>query len=127
MASRIGKMMSQANNSLKRLVVPFGRVASGSGTMINVQNTVDSEVRELMVVSPYGVSSCPPSGLFAQMIVNGDTNNTCVGVHNPNAPQVKSGEVILYSSGDAYIKLDSDGVITIHGSRINWDVQDIGI
>ena len=116
---KMGKMLSQANNVIKRFVIPFGRVASGTSTKLNIQNTANGEVREVKVVAPYGISSCPPSGLFAQMIINDDVNNTCVGVHNPKAPDAKPGEVIIYSSGGAYIKLGADGSVTISGSRIN--------
>ena len=116
---KIGKMLSQTNNTIKRLVIPFGRVASGTNTKLNIQNTANGEVREVKVVAPYGVSSCPPSGLFAQMIINDDINNTCVGVHDPKAPTAKSGEIVLYSSGGAYIKLGADGSVTISGKRIN--------
>lgn len=116
---KIGKMLGQANNVIKRFVIPFGRVASGTSTKLNIQNTANGEVREVKVVAPYGVSSCPPSGLFAQMIINDDVNNTCVGVHNPKAPEAKPGEIVLYSSGGAYIKLGADGSVTISGSRIN--------
>lgn len=119
MASRIGKMMNQASNTLKQLVVPFGKVASGTSTKLNIQNTVGCEVRDVKVIAPYGISSCPKSGLFAQMIINDDANNTCVGVHNPSAPVAQPGEIILYSSGGAYIKLGADGVVTISGTRIN--------
>ena len=116
---KMGKMFSQANNAIKRFVIPFGRVASGTSTKLNVQNTANGEVRDVKAVAPYGVSSCPPSGLFAQMIINDDVNNTCVGVHNPKAPEAKPGEIVLYSSGGAYIKLSADGSVTISGSRIN--------
>lgn len=116
---KMGKMLSKANNAIKRFVIPFGRVASGTSTKLNIQNTANGEVREVKVIAPYGVSSCPPSGLFAQMVINDDVNNTCVGVHNPKAPEAKPGEVIIYSSGGAYIKLDVDGTVTISGRRIN--------
>lgn len=116
---KMGKMLSQASNAIKRFVIPFGRVASGTSTKLNIQNTANGEVREVKVVAPYGVSSCPPSGLFAQMIINDDVNNTCVGVHNPKAPEAKPGEIVLYSSGGAYIKLGADGSVTINGKRIN--------
>lgn len=116
---KMGKMLSQANNAIKRFVIPFGRVASGTSTKLNIQNTANGEVREVKVVAPYGVSYCPPSGMFAQMVINDDVNNTCVGVHNPDAPKAKPGEIILYSSGGAYIKLGADGSVTISGKRIN--------
>lgn len=57
---KMGKMLSQANNMIKRFVIPFGRVASGTSTKLNIQNTANGEVREVKVIAPYGVSSCPP-------------------------------------------------------------------
>lgn len=116
---RIGGMLSNINNKVKKLIIPFGRVASGNSTKLNIQNAVGSEVREVKVISPYGISSCPPSGLFAQMIINDNVNNTCVGVHNPQAPQANAGEIILYSVGGAKIKLGIDGTIILEGSTDN--------
>lgn len=117
MGSYMGKMMSQASNSLKKIVIQFGRIASGTNSLVNVQNTVDGEIRGLKMIAPYGISSCPTTGLFAQMIVNGDTNNVCVGVHNPKAPAAAPGEIVLYSSGSAHIKL-SGGSVIINGVDI---------
>lgn len=119
MASKIGQMIKSTRDISKRIVIPFGRIASGSNTKVNVQNTVNGEVRDLKVITPYGVSSCPINGLFAQMIVNDDVNSVCVGTHDPSAPKANAGEIILYSSGGAYIKLGADGSITIHGTRID--------
>ena len=56
---KMGKMLSQANNAIKRFVIPFGRVASGTSTKLNIQKTANGEVREVKVVAPYGVQDIP--------------------------------------------------------------------
>lgn len=119
MGSMLGRAMSQTSNQIKKMVVNFGRIASGNHLQVNIQNTVDGEIRGLKTIAPYGISSCPLSGMFAQMMINGDTNSVFLGVHNPKAPIAKPGEIILYSSGGAFIKLGSDGVITIKGIRVD--------
>ena len=119
MASKIGQIIKTTKDISKRIVIPFGRIASGSNTKVNIQNAVNGEVRELKVITPYGISSCPINGLFAQMIINDDVNSVCVGTHDPSAPKVNAGEIMLYSSGGAYIKLSADGSVIIHGTRID--------
>jgi len=106
-------MMQQVKSSVRMASIPFGRISSSNNTTVNIQNTIDGEIRDLKVVAPYGIASCPVDGLFAQMIINGNDNNVCVGVNNQAAPPTKSGETVLYSSGGATVKLGIDGSIAI--------------
>ena len=115
----VAQSIRNAGTAVKNKVINFGRFSSGDGKMMNVQTTYDNEARSLKNISPYGVVSCPPSGLFAQIMMNDKTNNTFLGVYNPNAPKVAPGEIVIYSSGGAYIKLGADGTITIKGTRID--------
>ena len=115
----VAQSIRNAGTAVKNKVINFGRFSSGDGKMMNVQTTYDNEARSLKNISPYGVVSCPPSGLFAQIMMNDKTNNTFLGVYNPNAPKVAPGEIVIYSSGGAYIKLGTDGTITIKGTRID--------
>lgn len=115
----VAQSIRNAGTAVKNKVINFGRFSSGDGKMMNVQTTYDNEARSLKNITPYGVVSCPPSGLFAQIMMNDKTNNTFLGVYNPNAPDVAPGEIVLYSSGGAYIKLGADGTVTIKGTRIN--------
>lgn len=112
--SRAGRMMRQVTTSAKKLIVPFGKIASGNHLKVNIKNVADSEARELRLITPYGVSSAPLPDLFAQIIFNDHVNNTCNGIWNEKAPEAKPGEIILYSKdNNAQVKLAEDGTITI--------------
>lgn len=120
MALKTAKMIKQAQNTIKQVTLAFGKISSGTNSAVNIQNTVDGDIRDLRIITPFGISSCSPTGLFAQMIVNDNINNVCIGVHDPKAPIAKSGEIIIYNgAGNAYIKLGADGTVTIKGVKID--------
>lgn len=106
--------MRQVTTSAKKLIVPFGKIASGTHLKVNIKNVADSEAREIRLITPYGVSSAPLPDQFAQIIFNDHINNTCPGIWNEKAPEAKPGEIILYSKDNiAQVKLAEDGTITI--------------
>lgn len=123
----VAQSIRNAGTAVKNKVINFGRFSSGDGKMMNVQTTYDNEARSLKNISPYGVASCPPSGLFAQIMMNDKTNNTFLGVYNPNAPKVAPGEIVLYSTGNTTISLKPDGTISITGAKIDINGQSINI
>lgn len=123
----VAQSIRNASTAVKNKVINFGRFSSGDGKMMNVQTTYDNEARSLKNISPYGVVSCPPSGLFAQIMMNDKTNNTFLGVYNPNAPKVVPGEIVLYSTGSTTISLKPDGTISITGAKIDINGQSINI
>lgn len=123
----VAQSIINAGTAVKNKVINFGRFSSGDGKMMNVQTTYDNEARSLKNISPYGVVSCPPSGLFAQIMMNDKTNNTFLGVYNPNAPKVAPGEVILYSTGGATISIKPDGTVSINGAKISVNGASINI
>jgi hypothetical protein len=123
----VAQSIRNAGTAVKNKVINFGRFSSGDGKMMNVQTTYDNEARSLKNISPYGVVSCPPSGLFAQIMMNDKTNNTFLGVYNPNAPKVVPGEIVLYSTGSTTISLKPDGTISITGVKIDINGQSINI
>lgn len=123
----VAQSIRNAGTAVKNKVINFGRFSSGDGKMMNVQTTYDNEARLLKNISPYGVVSCPPSGLFAQIMMNDKTNNTFLGVYNPNAPKVVPGEIVLYSTGSTTISLKPDGTISITGAKIDINGQSINI
>lgn len=87
----------------------------GDGKVINGQNTSDSEVRDLNVALPYGISSSGIDGIRIQIITNDNQNNVVVGVIDENKPPVKSGCLILYDKSGVRIKLNGDGSIQLYG------------
>lgn len=123
----VAQSIRNAGTAVKNKVINFGRFSSGDGKMMNVQTTYNNEARSLKNISPYGVVSCPPSGLFAQIMVNDKTNNTFLGVYNPNAPKVVPGEIVLYSTSSTTISLKPDGTISITGAKIDINGQSINI
>lgn len=104
-----------STNSKKTRDGHIGRISSvdKGGKSMNVNNLNNSQLRELMNVSPYGISSCGKSGMRAQVIVNDDSNNVVVGIYDPDKPEVEVGEIVLYSIGGCTVYLDKDGNITM--------------
>jgi len=75
-----------------------------------------AEMRDLPMVAPYGVAYCPPQNKRAVVMPLTD-GQACVGVlaeHKELAP----GELLLFSSGGAYIHLRGDGKVIINGKEI---------
>ena len=107
--SKMGRMMRQVHSTVQKLIVPFGRIATSTYLRANIKNVADSEAREIRVITPFGVSSCPLPELFAQIIFNDHINNTCPGIWNDKAPEAKPGETILYNKDNkVQIKLSKE-------------------
>lgn len=102
---------------------------SNDGMTINGQNLSDSEIRDLHVALPYGISSSGIDGVRVQIITNDNKNNVAVGVIDKDRPKVKSGCIIIYDksgstislNGDGNIRINSDGDIRINSNK-NKDV-----
>ena len=119
MASKIAAMIKEAQETNRRSVIQYGKISSGDSDAANIQNVVDGDVRDAKMVTPFGISSNPPSGLYAQMMEN-NGKYVCVGTHDPSAPKADKGEVIIYNGNhSAYIKLCADGTVEIKGTKIN--------
>lgn len=87
---------------------------ASNGRSANTETYNNSELRELRIVLPYGISSSALDGMVVQVIVNEENeNDTIVGVIDGNRPSVKSGEVIIYSRFGSQIELLQDGNINI--------------
>lgn len=90
-----------------------GRVSSssGGGSTVFVANASGSQIKTLPA-SQYGISSTPPTGLMAFVIVGqGSDKDGIVGVYDPNRPQCNTGDCMMYSSGGATIKCKNDKVL----------------
>ena len=86
---------------------------AGNGHYANVEGYTNSEIRELSIMLPYGISSSALEGMGVQVILNSCNNGTIVGVMDNGRPRVKPGEVILYSSSGSRIEMLSDGKIKL--------------
>lgn len=125
--SKVGRMMRQVSTSAKKLIVPFGKIASGTHLKVHIKNVADSEAREIRVITPYGVSSCPIPELFAQIIFNDHINNTCPGIWNDKAPEAKPGEIILYNKENkVQVKLSEDNGYKVWNEKGSIEVKPDG-
>lgn len=125
--SKMGRMMRQVQQSAKKLIVPFGKIASGTYLKVNIKNVADSEAREIRVIAPYGISSCPIPDLFAQIIMNDHINNTCPGIWNDKAPEAKPGEIILYNKENkVQVKLSEDNGYKVWNEKGSIEVKPDG-
>lgn len=114
MMRNIGRDMRTMGSEHRRdgYIGPIASTGSG-GKLMNVNNLNNSQLRDLLNMSPYGISSRGNSGMKAQVMVNDDSNNAVVGIYDPDKPEVDVGETILYSDGGCIIYLDKDGNINM--------------
>lgn len=86
-------------------------VGSG-GRSITVDNMNNSQLRNLVPIMPYGISSSPPSGLMAFVLVaNNSGRDGVIGVYDYNKPSCKSGDCMMYSSDGASVHCNGDKVL----------------
>lgn len=119
---RIDRDISSVDVGHKRetYIGPIASTSNG-GRDTNVNNLYNSQINSKSVM-PYGISSRGMSGMKAQTIVNGNSDNVTVGVYDPNRPDVGVGEICLYSSGGCSIYLSSNGAISIDACGCGIDI-----
>lgn len=91
----------------------------GDGSVINGEHLKGTELRDLFVALPYGISSSGVDGIRMQIITNDNKNNVVVGVIDGNRPPVKSGCIIIYDKAGSTIALMGDGDVRINGVSFN--------
>ena len=96
-----------------------------NGKIINGQNSTDSEIRDLHIALPYGISSSGIDGIRVQIITNDNQNNVAVGVIDKNRPPVKSGCLIIYDKSGPRIRLNGDGDVYINDISFNKLIERI--
>lgn len=69
--------------------------------------------RGVPLAAPWGVAYLPPNSARA-VVVSTDSGLACIGTLEENR-QLKSGELILFSSGGAEIYLKNSGEVIING------------
>lgn len=105
-----------------------GRVATvgDGGKSISVTNMNNSQLRNLVSVAPYGISSSPTSGLMSFVLVIGTgSKDGMIGVYDKDKPSCKPGECIVYSSGGATVKCTSKGKVMINDRDILDEIDKI--
>lgn len=102
-----------------------GRISTvgDGGRSIAMANMSNSQLRDLIPISPYGVASSPPVGLKAFAIVSDNNENDgMIGVYDPNRPKCKPGNSVLYSSGGAKVECIGDKVY-VNGVDILSEIE----
>lgn len=110
-----------------------GKVSSsgGGGKNVNVSNASNSQIKAVSA-TPYGISSTPPSGMMAFVLVGqGADRDGVVGVYDPNKPSCGVGCCMMYSAGGATVKCSGKSVLLNNRNvlgeidAINKDIEDI--
>lgn len=120
---------SALNNmdGLRKKESHVGRISTvgNGGKSVTITNMNNSQLRNLVPIMPYGISSSPPVGLMAFVLATDNAGNDgIVGVHDPNKPPCKPGDIIIYSSGGATIHCDGNAV-RINGRDILKEIDDL--
>lgn len=76
----------------------------------------NEEIRDVSIISPYGLFSIPINNKSGQIIFNNTTKTaSLIGIEHDELPVlINPGEVIIYCDTDSYILLNN-GKITIQG------------
>jgi hypothetical protein len=92
----------------------IGRISTvgDGGKSIAITNMNNSQLRNLVPIMPYGVSSSPPTGLMSFVLAaNNSGRDGIVGVYDPNKPSCSPGNSMLYSSGGATVHCSGSKVL----------------
>jgi hypothetical protein len=92
----------------------IGRISTvgSGGKSITVTNMNNSELRNLVPIMPYGISSSPLVGLMTFVLVaNNSGRDGMVGVYDPSKPYCNPGDSMLYSSGGATVHCNGKKVL----------------
>ena len=105
----------------------IGRISTvgNGGKSIAITNMSNSQLRDLVPIMPYGISSSPPAGLMAfALAANNSGRDGIVGVYDPNKPSCNPGDSILYSSNGATVHCSGNSVL-INGKDILSEMNDL--
>lgn len=112
MSRRFGQALNGISEP-RRSSSHTGRVTTvgDGGKSLSISNINGSQLRDIIPISPYGISSSPPTGLMSFVIASDNSGNDgMVGVYDPSRPVCQPGECIIYSSGGATIKCSGNKV-----------------
>lgn len=100
-------------------------VGSG-GKSVAVTNMNNSQLRNLVPIMPYGISSSPPPGLMAFVLVAQNSGKDgIVGVYDENKPPCSPGECMMYSRGGATVRCTSGGAVLLNGRNVLKEIDDL--
>ncbi|MBQ6626254.1 MAG: phage baseplate assembly protein [Ruminococcus sp.] len=98
-------------NTFTKSAPECGDVTTSRDGVVGVNTAL--ELRDVPVVTPYGVVSTPPAG-EKTVVLPTKKGDVCLGVYS-NASTLQPGELMLCSKGGASIVLKNDGSVLING------------
>lgn len=104
-----------------------GRVSTvgNGGRSVSVTNMNSSQLRNLKPIMPYGISSSPPTGLMAFVLVSDNSSKDgIIGVYDPNKPSCTPGNCMMYSYGGASVYCNGDRVL-LNGRDVLKEIDEI--
>lgn len=76
-----------------------------------IETSNDEELRDIKLISPYGLYSLPINGSTGQIIFNNTSKKaTLVGIEQLPPIEINPGETIVFNNAGHYIYLKEDGI-----------------
>lgn len=108
-------------NNIKRIRNAIVGIITSSkkNNTVFVKTSNDEELRDVKIISPYGLGYLPLNGNNGQVIFNNTSKKaSLIGIEQEDMPvELNPGEVVLYCNNGAYIHL-KDNKLYINGEII---------
>ena len=108
----LSKKLAQAGGRTKTAGV--AEVTGAAAGRVTLQG--ESEYREVVLLTPYGISCLPPEGTEG-VLLPVEQGRVCVGFPARGA-DLQPGELLLRSAGGAFLHLKNNGEVEINGTVI---------
>ncbi len=122
----IDNIQNQIGRAVQRVKIALmGRISSviRRSNEVYVRFSDEDELRDIKIISPYGIYSLPTNNKIGQVIFNNSTKKaSLVGIEaGDGAPvQIDIGETLVYNeNAKSYILLKNNGSIEIKASSVS--------
>lgn len=113
----VQKRVNRAVSKIKVGII--GRISSilKDSNEVFIKTSPEDELRDIRIITPYGLKCIPLVGLDAQVIFNNSSKKaSLIGIDGPSPIKLDIGEVILYNTkANTYIHLKNDKKIYFKG------------
>lgn len=102
----------------------MGTITSVLQNTVFIQSSGEEAIRDVKIISPYGVFSLPLNGQNGQIIFNNSLKKaSLVGVEHNNLPiEINPGEVIIYNNTGTYIYIKDDSVYIKGNLKVDGNI-----
>lgn len=110
MVKNITKAILQNEHGINRIrPSSLDRITSVSDDRVNAETYNNSELRDILIALPYGISSMPLDNMSVQIISN-NGKHIAVGIIDPDKPKAPIGGLVLYDKNGNKITLSGDNI-----------------